>query len=393
LICIPTRRPVSHLAIIASVAVLLAACSSISETFLPKPIDYKSTNTLPPLEIPPDLTIPGTDDRFVVPDSGGRGAASASAYANDRGAKKDPAKAGVLPTPPKARIERSGLQRWLVVEADPERVWPTIRQFWQEQGFVLTVESPTTGVLETDWAENRAKLPMDFIRKTLGKVLDSIYSTGERDKFRTRLERGGDNLTEIYVSHRGMVEVVDKRSSNALKDGSTDGTVWQPRAPDPDLEAEFLQRLLVRFGVEDSAARAQLAKGAGGPEKARLVKTAEGVTLTVDERFDRTWRRVGLALDRVGFTVEDRDRANGQYFVRYADPDADMKKGGILDRLAFWRNKDNPKQSMSYRIQLLETGGSTTEVRVVSEKTEGESDRSRSEIASRILTLLHGQLR
>lgn len=373
-----------------SVAVtLLAACSSISETFTPKPVDYKSTSTLPPLEIPPDLTTPGTDDRFVVPDSGGRGAASASAYSNDRIGKKDPAKAGVLPAPPKARLERSGSQRWLVVETDPEKVWPTVRQFWQEQGFVLTVESPATGVLETDWAENRAKLPTDFIRNTLGKVLDSIYSTGERDKFRTRLERGGENLTEIYVSHRGMVEVVDKRSSNALKDASTDGTVWQPRAPDPELEAEFLQRLLVRFGVEESAARAQLAKSKGGPEKARLTKTAEGATLTVEERFDRAWRRVGLALDRVGFTVEDRDRANGQYFVRYADPDTEMKKDGILDRLAFWRDKDGPKKSLTYRIQVLDSGGNSTEVRVIS----AAGERDRSETANRILTLLHEQLR
>lgn len=380
---------IRHLFAVSIAVTLLAACSSISETFTPKPVDYKSTSTLPPLEIPPDLTTPGTDDRFVVPDSGGRGSASASAYSNDRIGKKDPAKAGVLPAPPKARLERSGSQRWLLVEADPEKVWPTVRQFWQEQGFVLTVESPTTGVLETDWAENRAKLPTDFIRNTLGKVLDSIYSTGERDKFRTRLERGGENLTEIYVSHRGMVEVVDKRSSNVLKDASTDGTVWQPRAPDPELEAEFLQRLLVRFGVEESAARAQLAKNKGGPEKARLTKTPEGATLTVEERFDRAWRRVGLALDRVGFTVEDRDRANGQYFVRYADPDTEMKKDGIIDKLAFWRDKNDPKKSLTYRIQVLDSGGNSTEVRVIS----AEGERDRSEVANRILTLLHEQLR
>ncbi len=378
-----------HLIAVATVLHLLAGCSLV-EKVQPKPIDYKSTNTLPPLEIPPDLTTPGTDDRFVVPDAGGRSSASASAYANDRNAAKDLARASVLPAPPKARIERSGSQRWLAVEADADKVWPTVRQFWQEQGFVLTVESPTTGVLETDWAENRAKLPMDFIRNTLGRVIDSIYSTGERDKFRTRLERSGDNLTEVYVSHRGMVEVVDKRNANALKDATTDGTVWQPRAPDPDLEAEFLQRLLVRFGVEESAARAQLAKPQGGADRARLTKTADGATLVLDERFDRAWRRVGLALDRVGFTVEDRDRANGQYFVRYADPDADMKKkDGVLDRLAFWRDKDDPKKSLTYRVQVLDGGGNNTEVRIVS----AEGERDRTDTAVRILNLLQEQLR
>ena len=379
---------IRHLLAVTAALGLLSACS-LYEKVQPKPIDYKSTSTLPPLEIPPDLTTPGTDDRFVVPDSGGRGTASASAYANERNVKKDPAKAGVLPAPPKARLERSGSQRWLVVEADPEKVWPTVRQFWQEQGFVLTVESPTTGVLETDWAENRAKLPMDFLRNTLGKVLDSIYSTGERDKFRTRLERNGDNLTEIYVSHRGMVEVVDKRSSNALKDGTTDGTVWQPRAADPDLEAEFLQRLLVRFGVEESAARAQLVKGPASADRARLIKSAEGAALSIDERFDRAWRRVGLALDRIGFTVEDRDRANGQYFVRYADPEAEMRKKGIIDRLSFWRDKDDPKKSLTYRIQVLDSGGPNTEVRIIG----AEGERDRTDTAIRILSLLHEQLR
>ena len=376
---------IRHLLVAAAALAALTACSLV-EKVQPKPIDYKSTNTLPPLEIPPDLTTPGTDDRFVVPDAGGRGSASASAYSADRTTKKDPAKAGVLPAPPKARIERSGSQRWLVVEADPEKVWPTVRQFWQEQGFVLTVESPATGVLETDWAENRAKLPMDFIRNTLGRVLDSIYSTGERDKFRTRLERNGDNLTEIYVSHRGMVEVVDKRSSNALKDASTDGTVWQPRAADPDLEAEFLQRLLVRFGVEESAARAQLTKNNGGPEKARLTKTAEGATLTVEERFDRAWRRVGLALDRVGFTVEDRDRSKGLYFVRYVAPLSDNKSSGFFGNL--FSSKSATPAPLKYQI-VLTAKGDMTSVTVLS--ADGKPDTTGN--AQRIFKVLADDLK
>ncbi len=368
---------------------LLSACSAI-DALTPPPVDYKSAGTLPPLEIPPDLTSPSTDDRFIVPDAGGRGTASASAYEAERTAKPIGTASGVLPANTGARIERSGSQRWLVVDAEPDAVWPTVRQFWLEQGFILTIESPVTGVLETDWAENRAKLPMDWLRGTIGRVLDSIYSTGERDKFRTRLERNStEKVTEIYISHRGMVEVADKRQSNPLRDPTTEGTVWQPRPADPELEAEFLQRLLVRLGVEESAAKAQVARGAASPDRARLTKTTEGTRLTVDERFDRAWRRVGLALDRVGFTVEDRDRANGQYFVRYADPDAGTgRKEGILGRLAFWRDREDPARSLTYRIQVIEAGNST-DVHVVDDKGQ----RDNSETAARILTLLHEQLR
>jgi len=378
--------------VVASLAGLaLAGCSSLP-SLSGKPIDYKSTNTLPPLEIPPDLTTPGTDDRFVVPDTSARSSASASAYAADRASNKPAGQSGVLPTAAKVRFERAGSQRWLVIDADAEQVWPTVRQFWLEQGFILTIESPTTGVLETDWAENRAKLPMDFIRNTLGKVLDSIYSTGERDKFRTRLERSTDGkTTEIYITHRGMVEVADKRSANtSIRDSSTDSTVWQPRPADPELEAEFLQRLMVRLGVDEAAAKTQVAgKNPAGQDRARLSKSAEGTRLTIDERFDRAWRRVGLALDRVGFTVEDRDRANGNYFVRYADPDSGKKKDGILDKLAFWRDKDDPKKAISYKVTVVDNGNNTTDVRVIN--PQGERDTS--DTATRILTLLHEQLR
>ena len=67
-----------------------------------------------------------------------------------------------------------------------------------------------------------------------------------------------------------------------------------------------------------------------------MTKGEEGNgVLTLDEPFDRAWRRVGLALDRVGFTVEDRDRAKGLYYVRYVDPKTDGKKSDGLVRTFF----------------------------------------------------------
>jgi outer membrane protein assembly factor BamC len=168
-------------------AAVVAGCStSMIES---KKIDYKSAGKLPPLEIPPDLTSPNRDERYAVPDISPRGSATFSAYSTERSNTKDAAAQDVLPQIDKMRVERSGSQRWLVVAATPDKIWPNLKDFWQELGFIVNLELPDAGIMETDWAENRAKLPQDMIRATLGKFLDQIYSTPERDKFRTRLEK------------------------------------------------------------------------------------------------------------------------------------------------------------------------------------------------------------
>ena len=206
----------------------LGACSSIE---IPtKKIDYKAAAKLPPLEIPPDLTRPGADERFTVPDINVKSGATYSAYSKERTGIVQQGEANVLPAQDGVRVERAGTQRWLVVKGTPDQVWPVVKDFWTEVGFVVNIERPEAGVMETDWNENRAKVPDGIIRGTLGKLLDSLYSTSERDKFRTRLEPGTEpGTTEIYISHRGMEEVY----TNALREN----TAWQPRPPDPELEA------------------------------------------------------------------------------------------------------------------------------------------------------------
>lgn len=357
--------------VIATVA--LSGCQYIES----KKIDYKSARKLPTLEIPPDLTAPTSDNRYAIPEAQG-GAATLSAY--NQGRKDAPAGTQLLiPTQDKARIERSGSQRWLVVKATPQQVWPVIKDFWQETGFIVNVESPSTGVLETDWAENRAKIPQDGVRKLLGKVIDGLYSTSERDKFRTRIEQGPDG-TEIYVSHRGMVEVYASERE--------DRTVWQPRPADPELEAEMLRRLMLRFGVESGKAQTLLADKSA-PEQARLLKNAPMPTLEMDESFDRAWRRVGLALDRVGFAVEDRDRAKGIYYVRYIDPqlDNDSKRDdGLLSKLKFWKSK-TPKASPALQINVKQTG----EKSLVTVTAEGKSADTATQ--NRIVNLLYKELK
>jgi outer membrane protein assembly factor BamC len=366
---------------------LLAGCSG---NILPesKKIEYKSAGKLPPLEIPPDLTQQSRDERYVVPDvSSSKGSATYSAYSNERsGQARTTTAQDLLPQVDKMRIERSGTQRWLVVAGAPDKLWPGVKEFWQELGFLINVEVPEAGIMETDWAENRAKLPQDVIRGTVGKLFDSLYSTPERDKFRTRLEKGAEPGTvEIYISHRGMYEIY-------VNEGKSE-TKWQPRPADPELEAEMLRRLMVRLGVDESRAKTMVA-AEQRQDRARMSRATDGAgALLLEEAFDRSWRRVGLALDRVGFTVEDRDRSQGLYFVRYVDPDVDGKKKdedkGMLSKLMFWKGSaaDKPAQAQ-YRIQVKTTGETTT-VQVLTR--EGGIDRS--ETSKRILGLLYEQLK
>jgi len=365
-------------AVLAALALALAGCGSTESA----KVDYKSERKLPPLEIPPDLTTPPRDDRYQIPETNKPGSATLSAYNAERSAVTKPGTTSILPEVDKVRMERTASERWLVVPEPPEKVWPVVKDFWQNMGFVIKTEVPEAGVMETDWNENRAKIKEDAIRNAISGFLDGGYSTGERDKFRTRLERGAlPNTTEIYISHRGVSEVY----ANQYRDS----TVWQARPIDPGLEAEFLRRLMVRFGADEARAKAQLA-ATNTESKAKLV-TAEGGggSIELAEPFDRAWRRVGLILDRAGFTVEDRDRSKGFYFVRYVDPEDDAvgkKNESFLAKLMFWRDPPDPKTGQ-YRVFVKERSDAS-EVRVLNK--EGGPDTS--DTARKILSLLQQQL-
>jgi outer membrane protein assembly factor BamC len=365
--------------------VMLAACNSLPKINIEsKKVDYKAEAAkLPPLEVPPDLSRPTGDDRFAVPDASPKATATYSDYSRERTGRPTGAST-VLPQQDNVRLERDGNQRWLVVKGTPQQVWPTVKDFWQEAGFIVNVEAPESGIMETDWAENRAQIN-EGIRSWLGKLFSNLYSTGERDKFRTRIEAGTQpGTTEIYISHRGMEEVYTNTSGD-IKD-----TRWQPRASDPNLEVLMLGKLMTRFGVDAGSAQAQVAKGGSVVQpRAKLSREAGGGTLALDDQFDRAWRRVGLALDRVGFTVEDRDRSKGLYFVRYIDPRTDQKadEKSWFSRLKFWGSDEKPKTEQ-YRIEVKDTSNGC-QVKVLNK--EGTQDQS--ETAGRILALLYDQLK
>ncbi|MEO8303463.1 MAG: outer membrane protein assembly factor BamC [Betaproteobacteria bacterium] len=373
------RNVAQALAVISALTVV-AGCESTTSS-ITKKIDYKSAATAPALELPPDLIAPQYDDRFSV--------TTASGLAAQGNRPKGPET--IAPNSnAEARVVRGGTERWLVVKTTPEIAWNTSRQFWSGIGFVLAVEQPQLGVMETDWAENRADLPNTFLQSTLGKYIDVFGGTYKRDKFRTRIERGNDPGTvEIYISHRGTEQVPTTLIDN--KPNSPSGFVWAVMPPDPGLEAEMLTRLMIKFGTPapEATASLQAMSGPAAPERARLESMSNGATqLIVDDNFDRAWRRVGLALDRVGFTVVDRDRSKGTYFVRYANPDNDgaKKDKSFWEKLQFWKDDvDKPEQ---YRITVAQADPKSL---VTVQDPDGAQDRSAN--GEKILALLKEQLK
>jgi outer membrane protein assembly factor BamC len=377
----------SRLTAFAAITVALAGCSTLTELspFEAKRVEYKAAQSGPALEIPPDLTPPKYDDRYKAGTAtlSGVNAANRSAVLSGAG--------GVLPAVSGMRIERSGTERWLVVPGTAEVNFPRVREFWSTMNMNLVLDDSRIGLMETDWQENRARINDDVVRRTIGKVFDNLYSSGTRDKYRTRIERGvtsaSGSTTEIYVSHRGLEERnVGTSASPTFR--------WEHRKPEPEYEAEILNRMMQFLGAPRDEA-VQLARTAVAPaaavarvDQAQIVKNGNVSSLAINDSFDRSWRRVGLALDRVGFTVVDRDRTAGTYFVRYADPDTIANsEPGILDKLKFWKSesKDAVEQ---YRITVKEASGKTA-VSVLDKS--GQADGT--PIGTRIVTLLYEQLR
>ena len=367
--------PFKRTATVLALATLLSACSVLQED----KIDYKSAAKAPTLEIPPDLTQLRKESRYAIEST----SATASGFQNASSRVVDAGTAANALGP--VRIERQGNQRWLVTSLPADKVWEPLREFWTSNGFVLVTDAADVGIMETEWAENRAKLPQDFIRKTLGKVLDSFYSTGERDKFRTRVERNAQGGVDIFITHRGMIET--------YTDAQKDRTIWQPRPSDPELEIEFMRRLMVKLGTSPEMAKTAgtaTAATANASDTSSQVSNVNGqAVIVLQDSFDRAWRRTGVALDRSGFTVEDRDRMAGVYFVRYVAAGTSSEPTGFLGRI-FSSKKDTPSTLTKYQIKVISSGENQSAIRVLT--ATGQPEPSAQD-AERILKLIAAELR
>lgn len=342
-------------AVLAIALIGLAACSSNKEQ--PK-LDYQTQNRkVVNLEVPPDLTNPNQGNRYSLP-TGGAVRASDMQRTNTQ----QPANQAVLQGVQGVELKRDGNQRWLQVSGkQPAEIWPLLKAFWQENGFVIKSEEPAIGQMETEWAENRAKIPQDGLRNLFEKVgLGGIYSTSERDKFTIRIERGADGATDVFFVHKGMKEVYTNKNK--------DTTTWEPRPNEPALEAAFLGRFMQYLGADQQQVERELQQqqNAGKAEANELAKL-DGNSLLVSGDYQRNWRRTGLALDRIGLTVLGQNVEKHAFLVQPV-PDESASKGkktGMFTRIFGKGKKDDAaKQVLPELIVFVEPvqGGSRIQI-------------------------------
>lgn len=350
---------------------LVSGCSTINQlTGGEEAVDYKSTVRGEPLSIPPDLTQANQDARYQAPE----GTTTFSEYAQNQQAQQNISdRDRVLPQNSGISVMRDGDLRWLVVEQSAESVYNKVLDFWGEQGFTIQSQDPKAGLMETDWAENRAKIPEGWIRSALGAIIDQVFDSGERERFRTRLERV-DGKTEVYISHQQMVET-------PTPDGAS--FKWVFGKEDPGLNAAMLARLMVYLGTDVQQAQSLVAQAEQDPDAMESVRLGDDqAAISLNEPYDRAWRRVGVAIDSARFEVTDRDRSTGDYYVRYLDSDSGEK---IEQQNFFGRlfGAKNTAEAATYRIHVADQGSNAV-VTVLDEQGQVQS----TDTARRILSVL-----
>jgi outer membrane protein assembly factor BamC len=363
-----------------SAVILVSGCSSLKDTLGGQnSIDYSSVKRTDPLSVPPDLTQAAADPRYRAPATGSTTFSQFQAQTKDGKPVAGMGQPQVLPSYPDMEVKRDGDLRWLNVKLSPDQLYPKIVDFWVNNGFSLAVNDPKAGIMVTNWAENRAKIPESWLRQALGSVLDTIYDSGTRDKFRTIIERDGQNTT-VYISHQHMNEVqygVDKTSVK-----------WENGREDPGLNAAMLARLMVALGEGVEDARKKMAQAQLDEQKPAVTNNIGATaTLSIAEPFDKAWRRVGVALDSGNFAVDDRDRSKGDFFVRYVDTDTGIKREEPSALSRFFFGKKDPQVAQLYRLNLVQEGNNTI-VKVF----DANNKQDTSETAKRILTVLSGQM-
>ena len=425
-------------------SLLLSGCTTVRDALDADNVEYREARSGPALDVPPDLVAPKADSRYTLP------ARDDSQSLSDFNRQRDQAQgdergasgAGVLPQSQNARIHREGTTRWVSVQASPEEIWPLLLDFWAVQGFNLETAQPKLGLMETEWAERYQKVENSGIRGILARKTGAVYATGDRDKYRTRLERNDQGGTDIFLTYYGREE--------QLRGAKKEDSVWVPNDSNRnELEAEYLQRILTRLdaafahgelgrragaattaasgvpagspdaGVSAGAAgTAGAAAGASGADaaamagagaaaqgtdgaaaadgqsgaRARIVAGAEGQPskLQLQDDFDRSWRAVGVVLDRLDFSIEDRNREQGVYDIVYVDPQRRDRNQGTWSRIFSGERKDLSGQHYQLHIQG-EGSQSTVEVLLADGKQPtSEEDRR---VADEIIRILNENLR
>jgi outer membrane protein assembly factor BamC len=360
--CPMTSSPFTPTLVVLITTAALSACAS-SPTSTGSGPRYEAPRTVDTLEIPPGLTGPTQSPAFQVPvASGERVSAVRLDQAIERSSPAQRSTAATLmPRLETIEIARDGRSRWLIVEESPEILWPRLQQFWSTQNLVLERDEPRLGVMQTEWSENRAGIPLSGIQSMLARTIGSLYDAGTRDQYRLRLEPL-NGKTEIFLTHRGAVEGRDQVA------GGAEGFRWFITGPDAELEAEMVNRLVFFLSGGDLSTQdgslAELDFERSG--QVDLVERDGRILLTMQGNADILWRRLGFALERAGLLVDDSNRASGQLDVTY-QPDLAVtaERPGFFRRLLGRASSQQRLQGNTYRIQMIHLSGQPLEITIL----------------------------
>lgn len=367
------------------------------------------------LEHPPDL-ISDARENPVEEEEGADGVSLSEYRVED--VPEFAEQGAVAPESRSARValKGGGNLQWLESELPPEEAWGVARGFWTERmGFPLERDEPKLGFMETGWLDLRSRSLGAFgLAGLFDDLLNRVRDSGQRDKFRTRIDPADERTrTRIYVAHRHVTEVYDNR------EGTRSGVQAMPS--DPHLEAEMLRRMLLYFSGEDVEPEGEAAEGeavadadaADGGESAADALEGEGATVTVaagegeaeeapaelgedyDLRGDsllikkplrEAFLLVRIGLDRGGFTLEDRDVSQASFYIRHTGgPGSDKIFGaseqGFFNRL-FVRADPVVRE---IKIQLTAEGSDASVVRAEAADDEGDLTGEQSEALLRLL--------
>jgi len=266
------------------------------------------------------------------------------------------------------------------VQKPAEDIWPVISEFWLNQGFLIQQQSPETGIIETDWAEDVSQVDLGSVRSFIKKWLPAAYTNPERDRFITRIERVSDAETQIFVSHEGMAEI-------SRREGRSWDVFWQARPRDPNIEAKMLYRLMIFLGIpEGEVVDTGLSVESQAMATLTPIDPEEGIFgLAVAYPFDTAWNRINVVLLNIGASVESQDKESGVFYVRYRDPSGKKEKKG-LEKLKFWEDEEQV-ETLTY--QIVVTGDEQGSIVRVLDESGAELT---SDTAKRILAVLQERL-
>jgi len=360
-------KKMTHVAFMtAAVCLTLTACSGGPSN---SRLDYAASKPLPPLEVPPDLTAPSNTGLEEIPQVGGEGAAGTSSSGSN-----------ILPMAKGIHVEHDGAERWLNVNSSASALWPKLQEFWQSIGLELVADQPKVGIMETDWAENHANAPQGPFARLVQKVFKNAYEVGTRDKYRLRAEPREDGSTDLFITHYSLKQVVAGESEAGVE------TAWEVGPSKLELANEVMNRLILFLGGSKATATEVLAKtDEDTPPRAKLV----GNSVVVSEGFARTWRRTGIALDKLGLVVDDRNRSQGIYYISKID----LLKGINGEDKSWFSSlfsSDKKQEESALKRQVL-LQGDDSQTRLTVLDNNGERDTSK--VALKILQRLQEELK